>query len=168
MKPKISILIPSRLEVVPNGISSNSTGGVSFFIEKAILSIKNQSVFDAYSFQIIVGIDAGQALPESLVETGLLSFAESSSRSQAGALNAASRKANGNFLAILEDDDEWHPFYLQSAMSALNQVDFVSSTQLEISLAGEVMRINDFPTPSGWTMKRDVWEAVGEFNENYL
>jgi hypothetical protein len=52
-------------------------------------------------------------------------------------------------------------------LHALQKVDFVSSTQLEVNENGIIESINDFPTPSGWVMKKHVWESVEIFNEQY-
>ena len=70
-------------------------------------------------------------------------------------------------MAILEDDDQWASQFLERAIAALEKVDFVSSTQLEVTSDEVVIRINDFPTPSGWVMKRKTWELVGGFDERF-
>jgi hypothetical protein len=31
----------------------------------------------------------------------------------------------------------------------------------------EIIRINDFPTPSGWVMPRGTWQRVGGFSEQH-
>ena len=82
-------------------------------------------------------------------------------------MNSAAALFNHDFIAFLEDDDEWRPPFLGVALPALEQAPFVSSTQLEIHPNGEVVCINDFPTPSGWIMRRAVWEAIGGFDETY-
>jgi hypothetical protein len=94
-------------------------------------------------------------------------FAESGAHSQAAALNAAARLIGGDQVAILEDDDLWHPAYLAIGLQALRDCDFVSSNQLETDAARSFSRINDYPTPSGWLMRRQTWDAVGPFNEEF-
>jgi glycosyltransferase involved in cell wall biosynthesis len=86
---------------------------------------------------------------------------------QAEALNAGCEAARGDYIGFLEDDDRWMPGRLKAALEALMEVDFTSSTQLEVDLEGRIIRINDFPTPSGWLMTRKTWEEVGPFNTDF-
>ncbi len=155
MSPRFSILIPSRLE---------GPGEGKLFLETAVASIRAQKL--ASPPQILVGIDAGVTPPPGLAERLGVTFVSSGGRSQAEALNAAASRMEGDNVAILEDDDEWNPDFLTIATQALQQFDFVSSTQLEVTDHG-VVRINDFPTPSGWVMRRDVWDKVGGFDLAY-
>jgi len=85
---------------------------------------------------------------------------------QANACNAGAEAAQGDYLAFLEDDDRWLPLRLE-ALEALEEADFTSSTQLEVNIDGDVIRINDFPTPSGWMMRRKVWDEVGPFDPKF-
>lgn len=152
MEPKISVIIPSRLE--------------GSFLDGAVRSVFAQEGFHLADIQIIVGIDHGQAalfrqrFPD-------LDMAESTGHSQAAALNAAAKQARGKYLAFLEDDDVWEREFLHTVLPLLDEADFVSSTQLEIDEQGVVRRINDFPTPSGWVLHRNTFDAVGPFDESY-
>ena len=152
MEPKISVIIPSRLE--------------GSFLDDAVRSVFAQEGFHLADIQIIVGIDHGQAalfrqrFPD-------LDMAESTGHSQAAALNAAAKQARGKYLAFLEDDDIWERNFLHTVLPLLDEADFVSSTQLEIDEQGVVRRINDFPTPSGWVLHRNTFDAVGPFDESY-
>ena len=47
------------------------------------------------------------------------------------------------------------------------EYDFVSSNQLEILPDGKISGINDFPTPSGWFMRRDLWDEIGGMDTSY-
>src|SRR5688572_16164682 len=78
---------------------------------------------------------------------------EGGQASQASALNAGLAAADADAIAILEDDDQWQPNFLEQALAAFEVADFVSSTQLAVLVNGEVLRIFDFPTPSGWVIK---------------
>ena len=86
---------------------------------------------------------------------------------EAAAVNAAVAKSRGQYLAFLEDDDRWHPNFLGYVLEAIIDFDFVSSNQLETLPDGPVLRIFDFPTPSGWFMRRELWEQIGDFDTEY-
>lgn len=158
----LSIMIPSRLEGPQPG---------SLFLERAVASIRGQALSAPLDIRIVVGVDAGAAIPPGLGaklgEPLAVRFVESEGRSQAAALNAAMGAADGDYAAILEDDDQWRPDFLPTALQVLRDFDFVSSTQLEVDGRGQILRINDFATPSGWIMRRSVLEAVGPFDPEY-
>jgi glycosyltransferase involved in cell wall biosynthesis len=148
----VSIIIPSRLE--------------GSHLGRAIGSVLSQAGIDRVDIQIIVGVDAGQGVA---FKNGYpdVELAESRGHSQAAALNAAIEKARGEYLAFLEDDDVWERTFLCTALKWLDEVGFVSSNQLEIDELGSVQQINDFPTPSGWILRRKTFDTVGSFDETY-
>ena len=151
----LSVIIPSRLAKNP--------ATDALFLERAVASIETQK--RSIDTEIIIGLDAGTDRPIQLLEKKqAIRFAEGG-RSQAAALNAAATIARGDLIAFLEDDDQWDPTFLAHALAALEQADFVSSTQLQVDPSGAVISINDYPTPSGWVMKRETWQRVGPFNE---
>ncbi len=156
----VSIIIPSRL-------ASAGGAGKRFFLEDAVHSIRQQAGFGRGRVQIIVGVDAGAVALAGPVQRLGIELVESGGRSQAAALNAAAQRAEGEFLAILEDDDIWDRMFLRTALDALGEAEFASSTQLEVNAGGEVLRINDFPTPSGWIMRRETFQVIGRFDESY-
>lgn len=144
----ISVVIPSRLE-------TRSGGGL--FVERAIETVRAQGK----SCQIIVGVDPGQTakLDAEIVEGPRANLS--------AVLNAAAAKAGGEFIAFLEDDDEWLDGHLSASLKVLEYADFVSGTQLVMNESGEVCFINDFPCPNTWVLKRATWEKVGGFSEDY-
>ena len=148
----ISVVIPSRLE--------------GDFLAGAIHSIYSQEGIDERDVQIIVGVDSGTAYADISKQYGV-EIVESAGHSQSAALNAAVTRARGDYIAFLEDDDTWNPAFLRVALATLVNTEFVSSTQLEVDKNGDVRRINDFPTPSGWIMQRKTFDAVGKFDESY-
>jgi hypothetical protein len=158
-KRSLLVIISSRLKKGADGV---------LFLEKAIRSIFHQSIAHKLAIDVVIGVDPGSMIPSDAKFLQTVRFVQSGAASQASALNAAARELDHSYLAVLEDDDEWHPDYLMVAMDALNQVEFVSSTQIQFDVRGEVVCINDFPTPSGWVMGRKVWETIGAFNESYL
>ena len=81
-------------------------------------SVRLQTISKEVEFQILVGVDAGSNPPTHLVEQPGIHFAESSGRSQAAALNAAAKLVDGDLVAILEDDDQWEPTFLEESTVA--------------------------------------------------
>ena len=61
---------------------------------------------------------------------------------------------------------KWEPNFLAWALACLETCDFVSSNQLEVDAEERCVRVNDFPTPSGWIMAADLWRKVGPFDES--
>jgi len=165
MITRISILIPSRLATSSSETLVRHELPAPLMIDKAIASVRAQTISKEVEFEIVVGVDAGSNLPPHLASQPGIRFAESRGHSQAAALNAAAKTVDGDLIAILEDDDQWEPAFLEESTRALENADFVSSTQLEVTPDGEILRINDCPTPSGWVMKRTTWELVGPFDE---
>lgn len=155
-KRSLGVIIPSRAQ-----------RRQTEFLERAVASIRAQTAIVNFDVTVLVGVDAG-SVPEGEIAGRLgVTFVESHGRSQAAALNAAIPLANTEFVAFLEDDDQWHPRFLETAMKALSLGAFVSSTQVEYNENDILLRINDFPAPSGWFMRLSTLRAVGHFNEEY-
>jgi hypothetical protein len=154
---RILVVIPSRLERAPGG---------RYFLEHAIGSIATQKPSRGIAVDIAVGVDPGSTVPPQLA-TPFVRFVAAPAASQAAALNCAASAFNHDIIAFLEDDDLWSEQFLEVALPALDRAPFVSSTQLEVDVGGDVLCINDFPTPSGWIMRAEVWKAVGPFDESY-
>lgn len=161
--PRISVIVPSRLQA-PDGTDQGP-----WFVQRAIAGIRGQSIFRKPGFeaQIIVGIDPGMAsLARQRLDAGI-TLAEAAVRQQSSALNAAIAKISGDYVAFLEDDDLWEPGYLERAISSFGAYQFASSTQLERTVSGDVVKILDYPTPSSWVMPRATLDRVGGFDESY-
>lgn len=155
--PRIDLVIPSRAQPRQRE-----------FLEAALASVRAQTVAGQVEVRCIVGVDQGQPLPHGLAGSLGLTVAESGGRTQAEALNAAlAQVGNPDFVALLEDDDQWMPRYLEMALQAVAGFDFVSSTQAEVNDAGQLLRVNDFPTPSGWFMPAATLRRVGGFDPTY-
>ena len=153
---KLTIIIPSRKQV--KQIS---------YIQRATESVRKQTIANQFVITFLVGVDKGCGLSKPISDVLGVQCIESDGASQAKALNAAIRKVHDGFVAFLEDDDQWMPEYLNFAMKAIALCDFVSSTQAEFDETDELIRVNDFPTPSGWFMPVQTLKKVGEFNESY-
>jgi len=149
------VVIPSRTQ--PNQ---------SRFLTRSVASIHAQVLGVDADFEIIVSLDRGAAVPQAEGIEGVR-FIEAEAQGQAAALNAGAAVAGGDYLAFLEDDDEWHPAKTAYALRVLERCDFVSSTQLEVDESGQALRVNDFPTPSGWFMPMSSWRLIGAFDTSY-
>jgi glycosyltransferase involved in cell wall biosynthesis len=136
------------------------------FLTRALGSIgEAMALSDPIECKILIGLDAGVPLPPVPPKVTLI---ESSGTGQAKALNACLAVADADLIAFLEDDDQWTENRLSVALDAIEGgADFTSCTQLEVNDAGEVIRINDFPTPSGWLFTRVTLDRVGLFDESY-
>ncbi len=155
----IAVVMPSRL--------ARADGG-RLLVEQAIESACRQSIPRDIRLSFFVGIDADAQAPSCVERHQNVSFVRSRGRSQAAAINAAAGASNGHdFIALLEDDDHWEANFLSWALSFLDTCDFVSSNQLEVDRDGHCIRVNDFPTPSGWIMSMDLWRTVGPFDESF-
>jgi glycosyltransferase involved in cell wall biosynthesis len=153
----LSVVIPSRGQ--PQQVE---------FLQRSIKSIAEQRARPIVDIEVIVGIDPGEALPDIGPTDVPVRFVAGNQRLQAAALNAAAADSRADYIAFIEDDDVWLPDHLLMALQMLAQhAGFVSGTQLEVDASGNVIRINDFPTPSGWVMPRATWETVGPFDETY-
>ncbi|MFM8635682.1 MAG: glycosyltransferase family A protein [Planctomycetia bacterium] len=159
---KLLVLVPSRLARDRSGRT---------FLAKAIDSIAGQELPAewAVDVEVSIGIDPGLTVPDDVALPQWARVSRATAPSQAAALNAASRGVSHDFVAIMEDDDAWLPGHLRASLAALrdHDIDFVSSTQLQVDETGAVLSIFDFPTPSGWVMRRTVWDAVGPFDASF-
>lgn len=159
----LSVVIPSRL-----GPASPSDPDGRWYVERAIENVRGQTALrDGLGLQLIVGVDAGQGeRAQERLGPGVV-IVEAPRPSQASALNAAIPRATGDVIAFIEDDDLWSEDFLEIALRQLADCDFVSSTQLEVTQEGEVLRIFDYATPSSWVMPRATMTQVGLFDEEY-
>lgn len=159
MNPGISVVIPSRLDAVEVEAPD------LLWLDRAIESVRRQTIAKIMPVEIVVGLDAGVLAPA----RGAVRFvnASRSEGRQAAAVNAAAARSTGEFLAFLEDDDRWHPRFLETAIRAIAVCDMVHSNQLELPPGSVAGPINDFATPSGWFMRRTLWEEIGGLNTDY-
>lgn len=159
----ISVLIPSRLTENPHRPGE-------LWLERALRSIGEQTILSRQKVEIVVGLDHDAEVPMVKAPPGLkLRFANVAANhrpGQASAINAAGAVAAGQLIAILEDDDSWHPAFLTTAAKALEGCDFVSSSQMLVDEHGTPREPMYFPTPSGWLMRRELWQEMGGFDES--
>jgi len=155
---RIAIITPSRLK-----LSTLAGKAGQYFLDHAVESANAQELDRPVTIHFFVGTDPETEIPAHLADHPQITFARGERKGQIPALNAAIRAvdASWDYVGFLEDDDHWLPPYLGFALRTLESFDFVSSTQLEVDEAGEVVRINDFATPSGWLMRRTTFAQVG-------
>jgi len=155
---RISVIIPSRLQAHRD----EQTG--ELWLDRALRSVAGQSIGSTVEVEVVVGLDPGATLPGRFAT---VRAAQARSASQAHAVNAAVAASTGEVLALLEDDDAWEPKRLAYGLALLGQYDVVTSNQREIAEDGSFVRINDFPTPSGWLLSRALWDRLGPFEETF-
>lgn len=158
----IGVIIPSRLQQIAAARTA------TYFVDRAIASALAQTAVAESRARLtfIIGIDADAHVPPHLAARSDIVWARSHACSQVAALNAGIDAAGDGFdcIAFLEDDDCWDPNYLTWSLNALRRYSFVSTTQLEVDETGKILRINDFPTPSGWMMPSSTLRQVGRFD----
>lgn len=156
---KISVITPSRLAVNPNSPDGN------LWLDLSLSSVKWQTVFGQHDVQLCVGIDPGLDSPPARFDGITFALGKGS---QASAVNAAVRASTGDVLAFLEDDDTWEPGKLAYQLPLLEHFDFISCNQREVAEDRMTwLRVNDFPTPSGWVMKRALWDELGGMDDSF-
>jgi hypothetical protein len=156
----IAVVIPSRLGRRADG---------ELFLNQAIAAARGQVVSENIRLEFYVGIDADAEVSPDYASLPGVTFIRSRGRGQSAAINAAAAAAatkDHNFIALLEDDDRWEPNFLAWTLSFLETCDFASSNQLEIDDEDHAIRVNDFPTPSGWIMSAELWRHIGGFDES--
>jgi glycosyltransferase involved in cell wall biosynthesis len=155
---RLSVVIASRLERSRNGSGA-------LLLERAVASVERQTL--SLDVEILVGLDHGVAPPDALRERSVVWRNAPRGGGQAAAMNAALAPAQGDVIAFLEDDDWWGPRHLEFAVPRLDYFSFVSSVQLLFDESDTYKGIFDYPTPSGWVMRRALADEIGPFNEEY-
>jgi len=157
---KISVITPSRLAVNPNSEHGN------LWLDLALMSVRRQTVFEEHEIEQVVGMNRDTSLQLPFRFNGTI--VSHCGDNQALAVNGAVSESTGDVLAFLEDDDTWEPTKLAHQLPLLEHFDFVSSNQREMDEDRATwLRTNDFPTPSGWLMRRELWDELGGFDETF-
>jgi hypothetical protein len=155
---KVSIIIASRLQ--PR--FGDGTG--CLWLDRALRSVGRQAVGPGVELEIVVGLDPGVVFPERIRQVVAV---HANQARQASALNAAVSASGGELLAILEDDDYWEPNRIPYGLRCIEHYDLVTTNQREVDEDGSFVALNDYPTPSGWLLRREAWDRVGPFDEAF-
>jgi len=159
----------------------------SHIIERAIKSVKNQTYKD---WELIIVDDCSSDDTPFIVKKFLSDKIKyirlSTNKGPAGARNAGMRVAKGEFIAFLDDDDEWLPKKLErqiSVFKTLSTPSFIFCNGLclgtskkyawpiEIPSGYLQMKGSYFsykkaiPPPPSWLICREIFEEIGYFDE---
>ena len=156
----MAVVIPTRYD-----------SGQDERLERAIYTIKGQEACSSCFLTVYLGLDPSSAMPACTESTDCRVIPiEAKQASQASALNACIQASSEDLIMFLEDDDFWEPDYLGLILNIFSkneEVDIVTSNQLEVDQFGSAIRVNDFPTPSTWSLTRASLDKLGLFNEEY-
>jgi glycosyltransferase involved in cell wall biosynthesis len=168
-RPAVSVILP-----VFNGEA---------FIQTALESVLSQTF---QNFELIVVDDGSTDATMAIVESygDRLQILRQQNAGHASARNAAARKANGDWIAMIDADDVWHPEKLQQqlAVATLADVVYTATHNFEDSLrvdeatftngrcpSGDVfddLMLDNFVTHSSILMRRDKFFAAGGYDES--
>lgn len=166
----IAVVIPSRLAADPSSMPVAAQRPL--YLNRALASVHAQTRRDLIS-QILVCVDPGRAreVPKRIASEstdGLtVDVVEGAVPGQASALNAGMASVAARWVAFLEDDDVWRPSRIAMQWEHAGEFDLVTCSQEEVGENGVHVRVNDFPTPSGWLLRSDGRD-VPRFDESFV
>jgi glycosyltransferase involved in cell wall biosynthesis len=144
-------------------------GTQELWIDGAIASVREQIEFSEADWEIFVGVDPNVVVPLRFCD--LASFVPASRVGRAAAMNAAAELAmlHADVIAILEDDDRWHPEKTAIQIGHLDSASFVSCSQQLVDCEGRDVPggVVHYATPSGWLMTAALWNKLGGFDLGY-
>ena len=168
-RPLISIIMP-----VYNGES---------FIQDAIESVFAQTVHD---FELIVVDDGSTDATMAILETygDRLTVLRQQNSGHAAARNAAAKISRGQWIAMIDADDLWHPEKLAHQLAVSGDVDLIYTAALNFEDSSRVdhttfadgnchngdvfdhLLLDNFITHSSILMKRDAFLQAGGYDES--
>lgn len=159
---RVSAIVPSRLAANPVSMSGN------LWLDRSLASLRDQS---RPPDEVVICVDPGQTerVPKRYFTDGWVRVVEAEQPGQAHALKAGVDATDGDMLMFLEDDDylEREATELRLGIMQDTGVFLVSCSARETNEQGDYIRVNDFPTPSGWLLKRRVYEEAGGWDTSY-
>lgn len=148
---RISVICPTRLEANPwEPILDGSPG---LYLDRALNTVRQQDCWGEHEWRIIVCVDPGRAkdVPARFTSDPIVTVVEGEAPGQAGALNEGIHASlTSDAIAIIEDDDLWHPAKMRVQLAEIDGADLVTCCQREVDESGSFLRVNYFATPSGW------------------
>lgn len=173
---KIGVVIPSRLQTRPGGLLVEEYGP-ELWLDGALACAQNQegycprSVSPKPDWKIFIGVDPRAFVPLYVYKYAYkyMHVIRGELPGQACAVNAAARAAaaQSDVLLFLEDDDRWLTSKTRIQLPYLDEFDFVSCSQRLVGELGAVVGVSDYPVPSGWAMKTELWRRLGGFAEDF-
>jgi glycosyltransferase involved in cell wall biosynthesis len=150
MTPKVSVIIP--------------TCNRAQFLRAAVESVLNQTFQD---FEIIVVDDASSdetpQAARSFADGRVRYLRQEPKKGQGAARNAGIRAARGEYIALLDDDDEWLPTKLRKQVALLralpDEVGLIYTGYYRIDAASKRVLAEVMPTERG-----KVYDALGRGN----
>lgn len=130
-------------------------------LKEAVDSVRAQKV-PGLEVEIIVALENNSPIPVEVMRD--VEFIGNDNQSVK--VNMGVQRARYPMIAILHDDDLWHPQFLSLALAEAVTADFVSSTALQTDEEGETIGIADCPVPSGWLFHKALFERVGGWSED--
>ena len=167
MKSLVSIIIP--------------TYNRAYILGRAVRSVFEQS----YENLEVLIVDDGSTdntsdIIRDFKDSRLRFFHDSQNKGRAYALNIGIRNSKGNFLAILDSDDEYLPQKIKKSLiileNSLINFDLVASNYYVIKrdksktlgIKKPYQKKRIFPSSSSWVLKKGVFEKIGFFDERLL
>lgn len=174
--PRVSVIVPThnRVELLP----------------RAVQSVISQTYAD---FEIIIvddrSTDETPAVIARFTDAAIRSLRNDHAPGQSGARNSGIERARGEYIAFLDDDDEWRPNKLAAQVALLDAAppavgliygwrDVIDETQYgRVDTVRQTLRGNifehvlalDIPTTlSSWLVRASAVRAVGGFDEDCL
>lgn len=158
MRDGITVVIPSALRKAPDG---------DLWLQRALTSVAEQTLRPR---EVVIGVH--ENVPDLWKDADNYTpwrFVTCPDRSPAHNVNAAAKLVETEFMAILEDDDQWATDHLRVMSDNLQHVnaDIVTTSQIERRFDGHLVRVLHFPTSSAWLMKTACWRAIGGADTSY-
>jgi glycosyltransferase involved in cell wall biosynthesis len=167
--PRVSVIIPAYHHAA--------------FIGEAIDSVLAQTYRD---FEIIVVNDGSPDETEEVllpyIESGKIRYFRQENQGAAAARNRGVKMAEGEFIAFLDDDDQWMPDKLEWQLSCFDEADVVmvggmndserhlcskgecDSCRFDVLTAEDFFRRNPIGSPGQTLIRRSAFDAVGGFD----
>jgi glycosyltransferase involved in cell wall biosynthesis len=135
-------------------------------IKECLESIYNQTL--KTKELIVVDGNSTDGTIEFLTQHKNIVYVSQQGKGIANARNIGIKMAKGNFISFLDADDVWHPEALEIRInSLLNDTNILAS-------GGHLVKSNNLQqalpafTPGGFVFRKDVFNELGYFNENWV